>query len=35
MSVNQYRRINFWTAILGQILIPFPDFFDAHRIYAQ
>lgn len=32
LSVNQYRRINFWMAILGQILIPFPAFFDADRI---
>ncbi|RRE55267.1 DUF2684 family protein [Klebsiella pneumoniae] len=29
MSVNQYRRINFWTAILGQILSPFPAFLMA------
>lgn len=32
LSVNQYRRINFWMAILGQILIPFPAFFDVLRI---
>ncbi|RRE37508.1 DUF2684 family protein [Klebsiella pneumoniae] len=35
MSVNQYRRINFWTAILGQILSPFPAFFDGGRIYGK
>ncbi|PCR23396.1 hypothetical protein CQA77_16990 [Klebsiella pneumoniae] len=35
MSVNQYRRINFWTAILGQILSPFPAFFDDGRIYGK
>ena len=32
LSVNQYRWINIWMAILGQILIPFPAFFDAGRI---
>jgi hypothetical protein len=35
LSVNQYRRINFWTAILGQILSPFPAFFDGGRIYEK
>ena len=35
LSVNQYRRINFWTAILGQILSPFPAFFDGGRIYGK
>ena len=35
LSVNQYRRINFWMAILGRILIPFPAFFDAGRIVEK
>ncbi|HBX9980392.1 TPA: DUF2684 family protein [Klebsiella variicola] len=35
MSVNQYRRINFWMAILGQFLSPFPAFFDGGRIYGK
>jgi hypothetical protein len=35
LSVNQYRRINFWTAILGQFLSPFPAFFDGGRIYEK
>ncbi|MCS5881704.1 hypothetical protein LNP17_26165 [Klebsiella variicola subsp. variicola] len=34
-SVNQYRRINFWMAILGQFLSPFPAFFDGGRIYGK
>ncbi|QHO89149.1 hypothetical protein CHQ91_26760 [Klebsiella michiganensis] len=35
LSVNQYRWINFWTAILGQFLTPFPAFFDIRRIYRK
>lgn len=35
LSVNQYRRINFWMAILGQFLSPFPAFFDGGRIYGK
>ena len=35
LSVNQYRWINIWTAILGQILSPFPAFFDGGRIYRK
>ncbi|MDM4205738.1 hypothetical protein [Klebsiella spallanzanii] len=35
LSVNQYRWINFWTAILGQFLTPFPAFFDIRRIYGK
>ncbi len=35
LSVNQYRRINFWMAILGQFLSPFPAFFDIGRIYGK
>ena len=27
LSVNQYRWINFWMAILGQNFIAFPAFF--------
>ncbi|PDO71107.1 hypothetical protein CPZ29_26710 [Klebsiella oxytoca] len=35
LSVNQYRWINFWTAILGQFWTPFPAFFDIRRIYRK
>ena len=35
LSVNQYRWINFWMAILGQFLSPFPAFFDGGRIYGK
>ncbi|RAU38430.1 DUF2684 domain-containing protein [Enterobacter sp. RIT418] len=29
LSVNQYRWINIWTAILGHFLDRFPVFFDS------
>jgi hypothetical protein len=29
MSVNQYRWINIWTAILGHFFARFPVFFDS------
>ena len=32
MSVNQYRWINIWTAILGHIFIPLPVFFEMPLI---
>ena len=35
LSVNQYRRINFWMAILGQFLSPVPAFFDGGRMYGK
>jgi hypothetical protein len=35
LSVNQYRWINFWTAILGQNFIAFPHFFDVARINGK
>ncbi|WEF28864.1 hypothetical protein PYR66_03765 [Klebsiella aerogenes] len=35
LSVNQYRWINFWTAILGQNFIAFPHFFDVTRINGK
>ena len=35
LSVNQYRWINFWMAILGQNFIAFPHFFDIARINGK
>lgn len=35
LSVNQYRWINFWMAILGQNFIAFPHFFDITRINGK
>lgn len=35
LSVNQYRWINFWTAILGQNFVAFPHFFDITRINGK
>lgn len=32
LSVNLYRWINIWTAILGQFLSLFPAFFEIRRI---
>jgi len=34
LSVNWYRWINIWTAILGHIFISLPAFFDAGRIHC-
>ena len=32
LSVNRYRWINIWTAILGHIFIPLPVFFEMPLI---
>jgi hypothetical protein len=34
LSVNQYRWINIWMAILGDLFIGMPVFFDTDR-YRQ
>ena len=35
LSVNRYRWINIWTAILGQFFARFPAFFDYGRIVPK
>ena len=35
LSVNRYRWINIWTAILGHIFTSLPVFFEIARILLQ